>query len=107
MLARRNNDAAPGASLDVDVRIDAALTDEPEPVQALEQRRADLGPLAYQHQCFGIPESFGQRIDILDVIVPDRGLVAGKLLEAVERAKGVVIIVKNGDFHILISWGNT
>ena len=76
MLARRNDDAELRASLDVDVRIDAALTDEPELVQSMEQRRADLGPLADQHQHFGIPQSFGQRIDILDVIVPDLDLVA-------------------------------
>jgi hypothetical protein len=42
----------------------------------MEQRRPDLGPLAYQHQRFGIPQSFCQRIDILDVIVPDLDLVA-------------------------------
>ena len=99
MLARRNDDAELRASLDVDVRIDAALTDEPELVQSMEQRRADLGPLADQHQRFGIPQSFGQRIDILDVIVPDLDLVARQLFEAVERPKRVVIIVKNGDLH--------
>jgi hypothetical protein len=33
MLARRNNDAEPRASLDIDVRIDAALADEPELVR--------------------------------------------------------------------------
>src|SRR5882762_9316486 len=100
MLARRNNDAAPRASVDVDVRIDAALADEPELVEPLEQRRADLGALAYQHQRFGIPQPLGQRIDILDMIVPDPDLVAGKLFEAFERAKRVVVIVKNGQLHI-------
>src|SRR6266404_6300554 len=100
MLARRNNDAAPRAGLDVDVRIDAALVDEPELVEPLEQRRADLGPLAYQHQRFGIPQPLGQRIDILHMIVPDPDLVARELLEAVERAKRVVIIVKNGQLHL-------
>ena len=42
----------------------------------MQQRRANLGPLAYQHQHFCIPQSFGQSIDILDVIVPDFDLVA-------------------------------
>jgi len=99
MLARRHNDAEPRARLDINVWIDTALTNEPELIQSMEQRRSDLGPLAYQHQRFGIPQSFGQRIDILDVIVPDRDLVARQLLEALERAKSVVIIVKNGDLH--------
>ena len=60
MLARRNNDAEARASLDVDVRVDAALADEPELVQPLEQRRADLGPLADQHQRFGLPQPLGE-----------------------------------------------
>ncbi len=99
MLARRDNDAKPRASFDVDVRIDAALTNEPELVQSLEQWRTDLGPLANQHQRFGILQSFCQRIDILDVVVPDLDLVPRQLFEAVERAESVVIIVKNGDLH--------
>ena len=65
----------------------------------MEQRLADLGPLAYQHQRFGIPQSLGQRIDILDVIVPDRDFVTCQLFEAVEGAKRIVIIVKNRDLH--------
>ena len=95
MLARRDNDAELRARLDVDVRINAALTNEPELAQSMEQRRADLGPLAYQHQHFGIAQSFGQRINILDVIVPDLDFVTCQFFEAVEGAKRVVIIVKN------------
>jgi hypothetical protein len=56
-------------------------------------------PLAYQDQRFGIPQPFGQRIDVLDMIVPDLDLVAGQLLEALERAKRVMIIVQNRDLH--------
>src|SRR6266850_1522903 len=99
MLARRYNDTELRTGIDVDVRIDAALADEPKLVQSMEQRRADLGPLAYQHQRFRIPQSFGQRIDILDVIVPDLDFVTCQLFEAVEGAKCIVIIVKNGDLH--------
>jgi hypothetical protein len=65
----------------------------------MEQRRANLGPLAYKHQRLGIPQSFGQRIDILDVIVPDLDLVTSQLFEAIEGAKRIVIVVKNGDLH--------
>ena len=42
VLARRDDDAEPRAGVDVDVRIDAALADQPELGQPLEQRRADL-----------------------------------------------------------------
>src|SRR5207344_1361051 len=97
MLARRYNDTELRTGIDVDVRVDAALADEPELVQSMKQRRADLRPLTYQHKRFRIPQSFGQRIDVLDVIVPDLDLVTCQLFEAVEGAKRVVIIVKNGD----------
>ena len=56
----------PRAGLDVDVRIDAALADEPEIGQALEQRRADLGALADQHQHLGVAQALGERVDVLD-----------------------------------------
>ena len=99
MLARRNNDAEPRASLDVNVWIDTALTNKPELVQSMEQRRSDLGPLAYQHQRFRIPQSFCQRIDILDVIVPNFDFVPCHFFEAIEGAKRIVIVVKNGDLQ--------
>src|SRR5687768_7064347 len=102
MLARRHDHAALRARFDVDVGIDAALTDQPELVESMQQRRADLGPLAYQHQRFGIPQSSGQRIDVLHMVVPDPDLVSRQLPEAVERAQRVVIVVKNGDLHL--SW---
>jgi hypothetical protein len=99
MLTRRNDDAKRRASLDVDVGIDAALTDQPKLAQALEQRRPDVGTLAYQYQRFRILQSSGQRIDLLDVIVPDLDLVACQFFEAVECAERVMIVVKNGDVH--------
>ena len=54
MLVRRQDDAESRAGIDVDVRIDAALADELEPGQALEQGCADLGALADQHQRLGV-----------------------------------------------------
>src|SRR5262249_60117277 len=100
MLARRNDDAEPRASLDVDVGIDAALTDEAQLAQSMKERRADLGPLAYQHQRFGVPQPAGQHIDVLDMVVPDLDHVARQLLEAVERAKSVMVVVENRDLQI-------
>ncbi len=54
VLIRRDDDAAPGTRVDVDVRIHAPLTDEPELVQAFEQRRPYLGALADQHERLGV-----------------------------------------------------
>jgi hypothetical protein len=53
-LARRDDHAEPGAGVDVDVRIDAALADQLELGEPLQERRADLRPLADQDQHFGI-----------------------------------------------------
>ena len=58
MLARRDDDAKPRTGLDVDVRIDAALTDQLELRKAFEQRCADFGALADQHEGFGVLQSF-------------------------------------------------
>ena len=63
------------------------------------KRRANLRPLADQHQRFGVMQPLRQRIDVLDVVVPDRDVVSRKLGEAIEGAHRVEIIVKNGDLH--------
>ena len=55
-------DAEPRAGVDVDMRVDAALADQAQLGQALEQRRADLGALADQHQHFGVAQPLGERV---------------------------------------------
>ena len=99
VLARRYNDSQLRAGIDIDVRVDAALAYQLESLQSLQQWLTDLGPLAYQDQHLGVLQSFGERIDFLDVVVPDFDLVTRQLFVAFERAEGVVIIVKNGDLH--------
>src|SRR5712692_7106216 len=99
MQARGDDHAVPGAGVDVDVRVDAALADQPEPGQSLDQRRADLRALADQHQDLGVGEALRQRRDVLDVIVPDRDVVSRKLAEAAKRPYRVVIVVQDRDFH--------
>ena len=99
MLARGHDHAAPGAGIDVDVREHAALTDELELVQAIEQRRANLRALAYQHQRLGVLQPLGERVDVLHMIIPDLDVVACQLGEAGKRTQGVVIVVEYRDFH--------
>jgi hypothetical protein len=84
--ARRDDHPELRAGVDIDVRVDAALADKPELRQSTEQRRADLGALANQHQRVGLAQSLGERVDVLDVIVPHLDIVAQQLREAVERA---------------------
>jgi hypothetical protein len=51
------------------VRIDAALADQPQLGEALEERRPDLGALANQHEHLRIAQSLGERVEVLDVVV--------------------------------------
>src|SRR5947199_10776775 len=81
------------------MRIDTALADQLQFRQSLQQGFTNLGSLADQHQRFGIAEALRQRVDILDVIVPDRDVMAGELAETAEGAHGVEIIVENGNLH--------
>jgi hypothetical protein len=99
MLARRHHDAEPGAGGDVDVRIDAALADQPELGQPRQQRLADLGALPDQHQCFGLPQPRREHVVVLDMIGPHRDLMAGELAEAGERSYGIMVVIEYCDLH--------
>ena len=48
-------------------------------------------------------EALGERVDVLDVIVPDRDVVAGELPEAGERAQRVEVVVEDRDLHLAVS----
>ena len=86
-------------AIDIDMRKDAALADQFQFRQPLQQRRADLRALADQHQRLGILQALRQHIDILDVIVPDRDVVPGEFFETIEGAHRVEIIVEDRDLH--------
>ena len=99
MLARRNDDAQPRAGVDVDMGIDAALADQFQSGQPLQQRRVDLRPLAEQDQHFRIGKPPGQAIDVLLVVVPDRDLVTRELCEAGQGPQRVEVVVQDRDLH--------
>ena len=65
----------------------------------MEEWSADLGALANEHEDLGLAQSLGERVDVLDVIVPDLDIVSRQLREAVERAQRVVVVVEDGDLH--------
>jgi len=81
------------------VRIDAALADEFEPGQAIEQGGLDCRAFANEHQAFGIFQARCEGVGVLDMVVPDRNLVTLELLEAQKRAPRIEIIVKNCNLH--------
>src|SRR6266496_5298315 len=89
----------PRAGVDVDVWIDAALADEPQLIEALEQWSSNLRPLADQDQDFGVSQPFRERVEVLDAVVPDGDFVACELLETGKRAQRIVIVVEDGDSH--------
>ena len=81
------------------MRVDAALADEPQLRQSTQEWSADLGALANEHERFALAQSLGERVDVLDVIVPDLDVVPRQLREAVESAQRVVVVVEDGDLH--------
>src|SRR5258706_6410573 len=54
VLAGRHDHSKPGASIDVDMRIHAALADKLELRQALKQWRPDVCPFSNQHYYLGV-----------------------------------------------------
>ena len=99
MLIGRYDDPATRTGVDVDMRVNAALTDEPQGVEAFEQRLTDLRTLANQHENLSVLKARGEGVDILDVIVPDRHLVSVQFAKAPEGTKRVEIVIENRNFH--------
>ena len=66
MHVRGDRDAEPCAGLHVDVRVDAALADQPQVGQTLEQRRADLGALPDQDESIEALQSLGEGIGLVE-----------------------------------------
>jgi hypothetical protein len=94
VLARRYDHAVPGAGVDIDVRVHAALADQLQFVQAGEKRGANLSPLAYQYEGFGFFQPLGERIELLSVVIPNCDVMACQLLEAGKRAQSIEIVVQ-------------
>lgn len=79
--------------------IDAALRDEPQLRQTLDQRRANRRALADQHQGLGVLQPLRELVHVLGMIVPDPDVVAGELAVGVEVADGIEQVVEDGDIH--------
>src|SRR5262249_46291394 len=99
MLIGRYDDSASRTRVDVDMRVDAALTDQPQRVKAFEQRLADLRTLANQYEHLRVFQAYGKRVEGLGVIVPHRYLVCVQLAKARKSAKGVEIVIQNRNLH--------
>jgi hypothetical protein len=65
----------PRAGVDVDMRINASLADQPQLRKPLQQASLNLGPLANEDQHLGLLQAVRQNGVILDVIVEDRDVV--------------------------------
>src|SRR5260370_34090146 len=89
MVVGRNDDPKPGAGPDIDVWIDTALADQAQLGQACQKRSLNLGSFPEKHEHFGVMEPLRQHIDSLDVILPDRDLMAVQLLETLQASECV------------------
>ncbi len=98
-LARRDDHTPVRARGDVDVGNYADLGDHLQPIEAVEQRRADRGALADAHEHLGILEPAREGVDVLGVVLPDRDVLAGHLLEGVQRADRVLVVVEDRNLH--------
>ena len=94
-----DQDPEPGAGIDVDVGVDAALADELEIRQPLEQRALDSGALPDEDERLRTGETRGQHVDGLHVVGEDGDVVPGQLGEAVECAQRVEVVVQDYDLH--------
>ncbi len=89
----------PGAGVDVDVGVHAALADQAQIRQPLQQRSSDRGAFTNEYQRFAVAQTVGELVDILHVIGEDRYLMAVQLLEALQRAQRVEVVVEDCDPH--------
>jgi hypothetical protein len=94
-----DNDAQQSACIDIDMRVDAALADQAEIAQPLQKRSTDLRAFPDEHQCLAIVQPLSELVDILYVIVEDRYVVAEQLVEAVQRAERVEVVVQDRNPH--------
>ena len=101
VLVRRDDDAAPRAGVDVDVRIDAALADQPQLSAGARAaargsacaRGSEPAPRCRARRC-------GERLDVLHVIVPDRRRRGRRACaKHGERAQRVEVVVENRDLQ--------
>jgi hypothetical protein len=99
VLVRRDDDAAGGARVDVDVRVDGALADQAQLGQPFEQRRPDLRPLTDQNERLGVLQPIRQFVRVLDVVGEDLGVVPVQLCERRQRAHRVEVVVEDCDLH--------
>ena len=99
MEVRRDDDAEPGARVDVDVRKGAALADQPQSGQPFEQVVGDAGAFADQDEDLGVGQAVGEDVAVVGVVAPDRDVVPGEGGEARQRAQRVEVVVEDGDLH--------
>ena len=79
--------------------IDAALADELQFRQPVEEFPGYLRALPEQHHRIEIAKPFGKSRDILDVVVEDGNVVPCKLRETGQVPQGVEIVVQDRQLH--------
>ena len=94
-----HDDSVSGAGINVDVGIDAALADQPQGREPLDQRGTDGRALADQDERVERREPLRQRVDRLDVIGEHGHVMCRECGEARQRAERVEVVVEDRDVH--------
>lgn len=94
-----HDDPEPVTRINVDVGVDAPLTDQSQVRRALQQRGMDLRPFADEDERFGIREPVRQFVGVVRVVVPNRNFVPSQFREAVECLERVEVVVKDRDLQ--------
>src|SRR5215217_6449183 len=81
------------------MRVHAALADQPKLGQLLQECCTDLGSLADKHNDLSVAKPVCKRVYLLNVIVPDRDLVAIELSEGVQGPNRIKVVVQDRDLH--------
>jgi len=81
------------------VGVNAALADQLERGQSLQQRRADCRSLTDQDERLAAAQALRQHLGVVHVVVPDGDVMAGQQREAGQRPQRVEIVIQNRNPH--------
>ena len=94
-----HDDPVPRAGVDIDVGIHAALADQPQRREPLDQRAGDRGSFSDEDDRVKRSEPLCQSLDRPDVVREHGHVMGGEFGVARQRAQCVEVIVEDCDLH--------
>jgi len=99
MHVRAKQNAVAGAANNIDMRIYAALADQLQFRQPIQQSPRDAGPFADKHESFSLSQTVCKDIFVIDMIIPYFYVMIAKFSETRKMTKRIVPVVEDCDFH--------